>query len=223
MTYTPDQDPNQGNNRNPYDHEPRSHFPDPNDPIQNLMNNIAPPPPKKKSKLPDKKILIMVAAGLALIIALIIVGYLALFNGETEESTTIDPSIAQPSVQPLESAQTNETPTEELNETENTSTDDPKLAELDNLKVEEIPYIDPQSILQADIPSDTALVKEEIDRLADQKQRLEEQEKLLNEQVSTMNDITEKKAEQIALLEKQISQLEAHKAGGSVEGDNQNQ
>lgn len=71
--------------------------------------------------------------------------------------------------------------------------------------------LDAEAILQKDIPQDPALVKEELDVLADQKARIAEQEALIKEQLALMNELTGAKAEQIALLEAQIAQLEAQK------------
>ncbi len=68
---------------------------------------------------------------------------------------------------------------------------------------------DPKAILNAEIPKDEALVKEEIDKLSDEDQRLIEQQKLLDKRIGMMDELTAKKQEQIELLEKQIAQLEA--------------
>ncbi len=68
---------------------------------------------------------------------------------------------------------------------------------------------DPKAILNAEIPKDEALVKEEIDKLSDEDQRLLEQQKLLDKRIDMMDELTAKKQEQIELLEKQIAQLEA--------------
>ena len=73
------------------------------------------------------------------------------------------------------------------------------------------PSINPDEILNAQIPDDPALVKEEIDRLSDTSKQLDEQGKLIQEQLSMMEDLTTAKAEQIALLEAQIAELEKQK------------
>lgn len=70
------------------------------------------------------------------------------------------------------------------------------------------PVVNPDEILNAEIPSDPALIKEEIDRLTDKESQIAEQEKLIQEQLSMMEDLTTAKAEQIALLEAQIAELE---------------
>ena len=68
---------------------------------------------------------------------------------------------------------------------------------------------DPDAILNAPLPENDSLAKEEIDRLEDERQRLAEQEKLAAEQLAMNKQLTEMKEEQIALLEEQIAQLEA--------------
>ena len=69
---------------------------------------------------------------------------------------------------------------------------------------------DPKAILEAPLPETNSLAKEEIDRLEDERKRLAEQEKLAAEQVTMTKQLTELKAEEIALLEQQIAQLEAN-------------
>ncbi len=73
---------------------------------------------------------------------------------------------------------------------------------------------DVEKIVNAEIPNDESLVKEELDKLADEEQRLEQQEKLLEKRLKMMDELTAKKAEQIELLEKQISQLEKNEKAG---------
>ncbi len=67
---------------------------------------------------------------------------------------------------------------------------------------------DPEKIINAKVPQDESLVKEELDKLADEEQRLEKQEELLDKRLKMMDELTTKKQEQIELLEKQIAQLE---------------
>lgn len=71
--------------------------------------------------------------------------------------------------------------------------------------------VNPDEILNAEIPTDPALIKEEIDRLADKDAQIAEQEKLIQDQLTLMEDLTTAKAEQIALLEAQIAELENQK------------
>ena len=68
---------------------------------------------------------------------------------------------------------------------------------------------DPENILKAPLPKTNSLAKEEIDRLEDERQRLAAQEKLAAEQIAMTKQLTELKAQEIALLEQQIAQLEA--------------
>ena len=76
---------------------------------------------------------------------------------------------------------------------------------------------DPKAILQAPLPQNNSLAKEEIDRLEDERQRLAEQEKLAAEQLAMNKKLADMKAEQIALLEQQIAQLEADNASKTTE------
>ena len=62
------------------------------------------------------------------------------------------------------------------------------------------------------MPEDSAIAKEEIDRLDDQFLQLSEQETLLQAQLSVMGTLEDKKAERIRLLEQQIALLEQQKA-----------
>ena len=70
----------------------------------------------------------------------------------------------------------------------------------------------PKAILEAPLPETDSLAKEEIDRLEDERKRLAEQEKLATEQVAMTKQLTELKAEEIALIEQHIAQLEADAA-----------
>ena len=82
--------------------------------------------------------------------------------------------------------------------------------DVDNTTDSDIP--DPKAILDALLPETNSLAKEEIDRLEDERKRLAEQEKLAAEQVAMTKQLTELKAEEIALIEQQIAQLEADAA-----------
>lgn len=68
------------------------------------------------------------------------------------------------------------------------------------------PLVNPDEILNAGIPDDPALIKEEIDRLTDTNSQITEQEKLIQEQLAMMAELTAAKEEAIALLEAQIAQ-----------------
>lgn len=164
----------------------------------------------------DKKAINKKAIMLIILLLIIILAIIAYFisnhslpnnpsTQQTQEETVqeVAPTVAETSTQ-----------TEETNNsieeahTEGSQNQDEATGVIET----EVPYINPEDILNANIPEDTALVKEEIDRLADQNQKLAEQEKLLNEQITMMDELTDKKAEHIELLEKQIAQLEAQKA-----------
>lgn len=69
--------------------------------------------------------------------------------------------------------------------------------------------IDVDAIVQAEVPDDPVLIKEEIDRLADENARLADQAKDIDGILSDTQKLTAAKEEQIALLEAQIAQLEA--------------
>lgn len=71
--------------------------------------------------------------------------------------------------------------------------------------------IKPEEILANPIPNDPALAKEEMDKLADQSTHLAEQQKMMEDQLRMTKELSDKKAERIALLEQQIAQLEAQK------------
>lgn len=72
--------------------------------------------------------------------------------------------------------------------------------------------IAPEEILKPDVPTDPAVAKEEVDRLAEQSNQLKEQEKMIEEQLAMMNELSSKKEERIKLLEQQVAQLEQQKA-----------
>lgn len=103
-----------------------------------------------------------------------------------------------------------------------TTTPEPEQVETQNQNIEHIdatdsvlptikPVVDPDEILNATIPTDPTLIKEEIDRLTDKDAQIAEQEKLIQDQLTLMEDLTTAKAEQIALLEAQIAELEKQK------------
>lgn len=71
--------------------------------------------------------------------------------------------------------------------------------------------VNAEAILNAEIPQDEVLIKEEIDRLKDKDSQLAEQAKLIDEQLATLDQLTAAKEEHIKLLEAQIEQLEAQK------------
>lgn len=75
----------------------------------------------------------------------------------------------------------------------------------------------PDAIINAPLPENASLAKEEIDKLDDEYTRLTEQEKIGQQQAKLMEELTQKKAEQIELLEKQIAQLEGQGSAAANE------
>lgn len=146
--------------------------------------------PPKKTATPDakKKQQLLLGALLCLVL-LAVVAYLFLNNNTPEPAPIATPDPAPAQVEPTPDEQTQSI-----------------------LPENNIPAVNPDEILNAEIPSDPALVKEEIDRLNDTGARLDEQGKIIEEQLTLMEDLTTAKAEQIALLEKQIAELEKQKA-----------
>lgn len=74
-----------------------------------------------------------------------------------------------------------------------------------------MPIVNADEIVNASIPDDHALIKEEIDRLKDKDAQLAEQAQLIDEQLATLAQLTDAKEEQIRLLEAQIAHLESQK------------
>ena len=79
------------------------------------------------------------------------------------------------------------------------------------------PLINPDEILNGEIPDNPALLKEEIDRLSDTNTRLNEQSQSIEQQLGDLEELNKLKAEQIALYEAQIAELE--KLGGAAPAD----
>ena len=75
----------------------------------------------------------------------------------------------------------------------------------------------PDDIINAPLPENASLYKEELDKLDDEYSRLTEQEKIGQQQAKLMEELTQKKAEQIELLEKQIAQLEGQGSAAANE------
>lgn len=144
-----------------------------------------------------------------LVLLIIAIGYLILGNSDTESTLPANTATSAPT--------TEQTPTESTTDNISETTDDSVIN--DGVLMDEnsgeanndsnaIP--NPTAILDAPLPENDSLAKEEIDRLEDERQRLAEQEKLAAEQVAMNKQLTDMKAEQIALLEQQIAQLEAN-------------
>ena len=155
----------------------------------------------KNSKKSQHKWLLVVA------LVVLFIGYLIWKNALSDTSflsnsvpITEQVEVTMPASMPLDST---------VDNTVNNS--DVVLERNDNLSVpstDQLPK--PDAILNAPIPETSSLVKEESDRLNDERIRSAEQEKLLAEQMAMNKQLTEMKAEQIALVEQQIAQLEAN-------------
>ncbi|MDO5768733.1 MAG: hypothetical protein Q4P13_04455 [Psychrobacter sp.] len=123
---------------------------------------------------------------------------------------TVSPirQIASERQQTTESAKVSETTTAQPLSTSDSAQDKSDLMIFDP---DSIP--DPNEILNAELPANDSLAKEEIDRLNDEHDRLIAQEKLAKQQADLMAELTQKKEEQIKLLEKQIDQLQSSQNG----------
>ena len=170
--------------------------------------NIRPLPThasKKKSTKKRQKILAIFIS----VLLLIVIVYLIVGRSGTQSTLPVDNATSAPVIE--------QTQTELVTESTSEVTDDSVIDDgvLTDKNSEEgtdnsnaIP--NPTAILDAPLPENDSLAKEEIDRLEDERQRLAEQEKLAAEQVAMNKQLTDMKAEQIALLEQQIAQLEAN-------------
>ncbi len=156
---------------------------------------------KTSSKFPQKWWLLVVLVAL-------LIGYLV-WRSVSSDTAPVDataPStVEQTDAKPIASSSV----TGQIN--------DPELNErtpLNNEIVSEDSAFDNNSTNQPihtkPLPKTNSLAKEEIDRLEDERQRMAEQEKLAAEQLAMNKKLTEMKAEQIALLEQQIAELEAN-------------
>ena len=149
---------------------------------------------------------------LALIMAALLIGYLiwkiALPDANTNSIENIPAVTEQTETTPNASMPSDEIITDTALNEEETLGDG--LTNTDSSNVSNDSSLDPKTILNAPLPETDSLAKEEIDRLADERQRLAEQEKLAAEQLAMNKKLTEMKAEQIALLEQQIAELEAN-------------
>jgi uncharacterized small protein (DUF1192 family) len=158
--------------------------------------------------------------GLIAVLAALFIGYLVwkLVLSDADISSSESPSSVteQIEVTPDTPTQSNEmTDSTMLNE--DTALNDQGLGESADLSdPTNIQALDPKAILNAPLPETDSLAKEEIDRLEDERQRLAEQEKLAAEQLAMNKQLTDMKAEQIALLEQQIAELEANNTNKPV-------
>ena len=138
---------------------------------------------------------------LIIIVAALLIGYLIWENNSPDtEKAPIEST--PPTADSIEQDSAEQADTTSLDDGELTLDSDSSIS-----TNSQIP--DPDAILNAPLPENDSLAKEEIDRLEDERQRLAEQEKLAAEQLAMNKQLTEMKEEQIALLEEQIAQLEA--------------
>ena len=136
-----------------------------------------------------------------IILAALLIGYLVWKNSSPDANTSPIESTP-PTADSIEQDSAEQADTTSLDDGELTLDSDSSIS-----TNSQIP--DPDAILNAPLPENDSLAKEEIDRLEDERQRLAEQEKLAAEQLAMNKQLTEMKEEQIALLEEQIAQLEA--------------
>lgn len=149
---------------------------------------------------------------LGVMAVILVLGLLWVFLGKSEESAPT------PEPTPIETQAPAPEPTPEVTETPEAPVDTAGTAEGTTAENTATPAptgdftpIDADAIVQAEIPDDPALIKEEIDRLADENSRLLDQAKDIDGILSDTEKLTAAKEEQIALLEAQIAQLEAQK------------
>lgn len=152
--------------------------------------------PKKLNKLILGGVIALALIGVAL--------YMAMSGNDSSTVNTPTPAV---STAPTQSSTPEPTPEQAETAPAETSAVDSADSIVPDIK----PVVNPDEILNAEIPTDPALIKEEIDRLADKDVQIAEQEKLIQDQLTLMEDLTTAKAEQIALLEAQIAELENQK------------
>ena len=166
-----------------------------------------------------------------LLLPILIIGYL--FWSQPSSDTTVAPMVAPPTITQQSDAARSADPSTDpsaedtiiesdtksdndaINGSSNDSIVDENLsASKDNATENKSNVAIPSSkaITDAPIPETDTLAKEEIDRLADEHQRLKEQENIDAEQIEMTKSLTQMKAQQIELLERQIAELEAEQA-----------
>lgn len=161
-----------------------------------------------------------------LLLPILIIGYL--FWSQPSSDTTVTPMVAPPKVAQQKDAARSAKPIAEDTIIESDTSGDNAIEGSinDNLtdgnlsadrasttdKKSKVAIPSSKAIINAPIPKTDTLAKEEIDRLADERQRLKEQEDIDTEQVEMTKSLTQMKAQQIELLEQQIAELEAEQA-----------
>lgn len=178
-----------------------------------------------KGKAANSSRKIWIAIILALLFIAVAYGFWQQSEPKTSEpisqSSTSVPSMDEQTEAAQAAASTEAAQGAEAAMSHDTSTDDTTIDKGNNLVEDseanaatspttKVQVPSPTAILNAPLPKNDSLAKEEIDRLEDERKRLAEQEKLAAEQLAMNKQLTDMKAEQIALLEQQIAQLEAN-------------
>lgn len=161
---------------------------------------------KTSAKFPQKWWLLVVLVAL-------LIGYLVWTSVSSDTApveATAPSTVETASTKPMTSSSVTGQPNDAEIDGDGTLSDQVvnEVSGLDNQSTSQ--PIDPKLILDAPLPETNSLAKEEIDRLEDERQRMAEQEKLAAEQLAMNKKLTDMKAEQIALLEQQIAELEAN-------------
>lgn len=147
---------------------------------------------------------------LIFILAAILMGYLVWRSTLSDTSTT--PTDNTSSVaQSTDATPSVEMPSDDALNENKTLNDELVSENVDLTDASTSQTFDPKLILDAPLPETDSLAKEEIDRLKDERQRMAEQDKLAAEQLTMNEKLSDMKAEQIALLEQQVAELEADK------------
>lgn len=160
-----------------------------------IKKGVRPPKGGAKGGTPSdskKRITILLGVLIALVLAAVVA--FMLLNREPEPAPLPPPTVTPESPPMVEEPPMTDPATDVLPDT--------------------APVINPDEILNGEIPDDPALLKEEIDRLSDTDSRLTQQSQNMEEQLVLLEKINEARAEQIALLEAQIAEFE--KTGDST-------
>ena len=142
-----------------------------------------------------------------LILPIFILGYL--FLSQPSSDTTVTPMVSPPTTTEQTAAAQAANPVA-VDPDATSETDDIEAADASDTNA--LDLLNAKAIINAPLPQNDSLAKEELDRLADQRERLQDQEKAASEQIAMTKQLTEMKAEQIELLEQQIAELEAKTA-----------
>lgn len=165
-------------------------------------------PSTPKSKAGDSKKLNLLILAAVLGLLLLVAAWFLMQGGE---EVAPEPTPTPVATQPTPPVAPEPVVAEEAPTTDTVTPAEPATSAEDSATPTDATLIDADAIVNAEIPSDDALIKEEIDRLKDKDGQLVEQAKLIDEQLADLEDLTAAKEEQIALLEKQIALLEEQK------------